>query len=292
MEQANIPQQAELSQLYGAWNPMGYMRGQLNQDLADQFRQQAFYGNEQGLKRNAQVFDQATLMNPLEVAGKTLENEGKVSSNLKGKLEAERMQASQQANIDADVRAAALKMTDDQFKAMDQGVEKLLRSDNPEERKRGMVLQSYMPTFQAERRKAADALALQQEQTRSHLGGIGMQNKTQKELEQMRIDAGKYDKAKRAALSVWESISSGKLSYEKAAVVMKGYANQTQDPEEQAMYQKLSDEFANEARNLRGAGATGKPDLGAMGVPVQSPNEPYSGGKAKPGTAENPIVLK
>ena len=29
-----------------------------------------------------------------------------------------------------------------------------------------------------------------------HLAGIAMQGKTQKELEQMRIDAGKYDKSK------------------------------------------------------------------------------------------------
>jgi hypothetical protein len=45
MDSPNLPSQADLNSLYGAWNPMSYMQGYQNQALADQFRQQAFTAN-------------------------------------------------------------------------------------------------------------------------------------------------------------------------------------------------------------------------------------------------------
>ena len=45
MDSANLPSQGDLNNLYGAWNPMSYMQGYENQDLASQFRQQAFAAN-------------------------------------------------------------------------------------------------------------------------------------------------------------------------------------------------------------------------------------------------------
>jgi len=70
MEQANLPSQADLNSLYGAWNPMSYMQGQQNQDLAQQFRDQAFQGNQNTLMRDAMANDQAAQMNPMLLEGK------------------------------------------------------------------------------------------------------------------------------------------------------------------------------------------------------------------------------
>lgn len=46
MDSPSLPSQADLNSLYGSQNPLSYMRGYQNQDLADQFRQQAFTAND------------------------------------------------------------------------------------------------------------------------------------------------------------------------------------------------------------------------------------------------------
>jgi hypothetical protein len=76
MDSSNLPSQTDLNSLYGAWNPMAYMQGQANQDLAAQFRDQAFKANQNDVTRGALANDQTSQMNPLLLAQQGLTNTG------------------------------------------------------------------------------------------------------------------------------------------------------------------------------------------------------------------------
>lgn len=74
MDSANLPSQADLNGLYGAWNPMSYMQGQQNQDLAGQFRQQAFDANNNTVQEGQLKNQQSAAMNPLLLQSQQLGN--------------------------------------------------------------------------------------------------------------------------------------------------------------------------------------------------------------------------
>jgi len=76
MDSANLPSQADLNSLYGAWNPMSYIQGQQNQDLASQFREQAYKSNQNEITQGALKNEQSSLMNPLIVNQQQLTNTG------------------------------------------------------------------------------------------------------------------------------------------------------------------------------------------------------------------------
>jgi hypothetical protein len=74
MNSANLPTQADLSSLYGSWNPMAVYKGLQNQDLASQFRDQAFADNESTVRAGQMKNDQAALINPLLVQKQQSDN--------------------------------------------------------------------------------------------------------------------------------------------------------------------------------------------------------------------------
>lgn len=76
MDSANLPSQADLNSLYGTWNPMSYMQGQQNQDLAAQFRDQAYKSNQNEITQGVLKNEQSSLMNPLLVNQQQLTNTG------------------------------------------------------------------------------------------------------------------------------------------------------------------------------------------------------------------------
>ena len=81
MDSANLPSQTDLNSLYGAWNPMAYIQGQQNQDLAAQFRDQAYKANQNTVTEGALKNDQASQMNPLLVTQQGLTNTGLALGN-------------------------------------------------------------------------------------------------------------------------------------------------------------------------------------------------------------------
>lgn len=280
MDQPTLPQQAELSAMYGPWNAMGYMQGMNNQDLADQFRQQAFVGNQAKLLTDQQTYNQAEQMNPLLLQAK-LADIGKTEiENQRNGLTLARDQANQSYELaDIPKKWAAQASARDIQEFQDRAT-KMIQSGDPAQVKAGLEMYQHVPAIMAANRTAQAEMERQKEQSRSHIEGIKLQNAAQERLEKMRIDAGKYDKAKRASLSVWESISSGKLSYERAAVVLRGYANQTKDPAEKEFYLQEANNMAMENRNARSAAAiAGKPDLeGAADIPTLQQPAPFNGG--------------
>jgi hypothetical protein len=74
MNSANLPSQADLSSLYGSWNPMAVYKGLQNQDLAGQFRDQAFADNQNTVQAGTLRNDQSAIMNPLNVQKQQSDN--------------------------------------------------------------------------------------------------------------------------------------------------------------------------------------------------------------------------
>jgi hypothetical protein len=139
-------------------------------------------------------------------------------------------------------------------------------------------------------------------QSKSHTQGINAQISAQKDLEQMRIDAGKYNKNK-VATDVNSALLKPISSAQKAEILESAYyaaeaandmvmANQYKQRAQQARARAAED-----ARN-RAAGAPGtmgyadeQGNIDIQNKPAPAANAPIAGGPAL-GTAANPIVLK
>jgi len=252
MEQANLPKQEELNALYGSWNPGAYMRGFENQSLADQFRQQAMEANQQGIQKTQQEYAQNELMNPLRVEQMKGTNVGQGNANIISGLGAERAQANQKPLMSEDVRNHAMQMTTDEFKLLDQHAEKLMRDTDPEKQSMGLKLMQLSPAMQAEKRKNDQAMALQKEQSRSHLGGAQIQANAMLQAERERIAAGKYAKSPKSANAgqgILDAVAAGKMNYEKAATAFNTAAQFTEDEELAAKYLKLAGQFEQMQKN-------------------------------------------
>jgi len=285
MEQANLPSQTDLNSLYGAWNPMSYMQGFQNQGLADQFRQQALESNQQA---NAQT----ALMNPLRVEELKQKNVGTGYDNTVKGLTAERAVANQPYTLSEDMRAHVQKMNENDFKDWDQTSERLLRSDNPDEQKRGLAMISRTPAMLAEKRKYDQAMALQKEQTRSHLEGIGMQTAANERINTANIEGGKYNRSK-VATSVTDLLGKSRNPVQSAEILEGAYyqAMAAGDEAAAAIYQqRAQDARARAAEDARNRGlATPKVDTSALGVqntPAPAAVAPVAGGAGKPSEAK------
>ena len=305
-DQANLPSQADLNSLYGAWNPMSYIQGYQNQDLAAQFRDQAFQQQQNSTREGQLKNQQSEAMNPLLINNQVQTNTnlgltgtGLDIGNKSEKLKLEAQEADQPNLLSKQQRTAALSASEDEMKKFDFHVGELLRSNNPAERDQGAKLQQYLSSFQAERRKAADAFALQQEQSRSHLKGIGMQGATQLEVAKIQNPPEKWAKTGKNSITIEQRLITAKNPKEKAEILETAAANARANGEEElansyaARAQEARERLAEDFRNQ--GGAVPKADLGALGIVPTAPpaaKAPIAGGKPKAGTAENPIVLK
>jgi hypothetical protein len=122
MDSSNLPSQADLNSLYGAWNPMSYMQGQQNQDLAAQFRDQAYKNNQNTVTEGALKNDQAVQMNPLLLAekgltntGLSLGNSGKAISNASAGIDLGQKQALAPDTLDAQREELRTRLGDAQY---------------------------------------------------------------------------------------------------------------------------------------------------------------------------------
>ena len=75
---------------------------------------------------------------------------------------------------------------------------------------KAMKMQQFLPSIMAEQRKHKDEMEKQREISRSHLEGIKQQGKTSKEIRQMEIDAGRFDKSG-GGISITDNLLSGKM---------------------------------------------------------------------------------
>jgi len=134
-------------------NPMAYQQANDQLSLAKQFQaekqKQAEATTLEGMLKN----EQSRSMNPMLLEQQGQLNQGRNVTNQSSALDFERKKASHVANLTADQRAAAIKLTDDDFKEADQHIEKMLRSGDPQQIEQAMKAQQYLPALLAEKRK-------------------------------------------------------------------------------------------------------------------------------------------
>jgi hypothetical protein len=146
------------------------------------------------------------------------------------------------------------------------------------------------------------AMALELERTKSHKYAADSSATTQKAIEQMRIDAGKYNKNK-VATDVTAALLKPISSAQKAEILESAYyaADAAGDMKMAAQYKERAQQAraraAEDAQN-RAIGAPGTMgyatqggDIDLQNKPAPAANAPIAGGPAL-GTAANPIVLK
>lgn len=149
--------------------------------------------------------------------------------------------------------------------------------------------------------KYRQAMDVAEVQAKSHLKGIGAQINAQKDLEQMRIDAGKYNKNKVAtdvnsALLKVRSASQAAEVLESAYYTAEAAGDMTMANQYKQRAQQARQRAAEDAQN-RAAGAPGTMGFAGTGGDIEIQNKPapaaaapIAGGPAL-GTAANPIKL-
>lgn len=255
MEQANIPTQEGLNALYGAWNPMAYMQGHQNQGLADQFRQQAFNRNALDTFKVQQGVEQDSRMNPLLVEQQRGQNTKLGFENIMTQRKNEREQANHQNMLDADQRAAALKVSEDDMKKFEYKVGELMRSPDRNDNDLAAILQQKLVAFQAERRKHQDAMALGKQ-----TGEFGLQGdriRAGATTEAARIGAASREEvarlnAERDAAKAEAKLATVKYDAKQVEGEILRIPESQRTPEQKAILREATDRL-----NLRSASAMG-----------------------------------
>ena len=280
-----LPSLADLQGTYGAGDPEVYRQMQQNQGLAQMYQQQqleqARNRTQEGFLKNQ--FDEQQNLQLLRQ--RRLENTGLENTNIIGGVNARRAVANEPMQLTQDQRKFALQATDDDLKAAEQHAIQESQTGDPVRMQQARKILDFTAAAIAEKRKEEAAMARQKEQTRSHLGGIGMQIGSQEKMENARIAAGKYDKTSKSSAgisNIQAAVQAGKMTAEKAAVALHGAAMFEPDPELAQKYKEMAGQYEQFAMNQRNAQAQGKPDIGAIAkLPTQN-LPPALGAPAQP----------
>lgn len=250
---------------------MGYMRGMQNQDLADQFRDQSFKGNQLGLQSKMMENQQSELMNPLLVDQQRLVNTGKGLNNTNQDLQNQdltlnvgKKSALQSDSIEAERAALRTKLGDEKFNQLSLEILK----DHMENIKSGDVVKidqtgkllDFLGGGPAG--KAADR---SQQRNLKELDVLSRQmegNANRESAERIAEIRRPVPKAAKGPEEI-----AAKLGYEKGAAYYLIKAEEADTPEDELKFRQLAAKFEQLNLNARGAAAgVNKPDLNALGV--------------------------
>ncbi len=187
----------------------------------------------------------------------------------------------------AKLREFAIKATDDDLKMYDQQVQKLLNSQNPEERKRGEKMWQASPIMMKAREDHKLKMELEGEQT-------------YRTLEAARIAAASREKVAAASAAIKQAAAQAKTpkDWQELAVKLQGRLIGESDP---ALIAELQAQIVNAQTMAERLRPTPAPAIdpsvtgGALRDPrgpVPTPTAP-GGPKPTPGSSpDNPIILK
>ncbi len=290
---ADFPTQESLNALYGEWNPASYLRGFQNQELADQFREQSYQQQINTTRKGQLDNDFAEQDNPNRVTERVLTNRGRELNNTNqgivneiAGLGLERAKARQPSLLSEDQRAAVLKASDDDVKAFDYHVQELLRDPSPAKRQEGARLQTYLSSFQAERRKAQDDL---------NKAAVGPN--IQREINKDNLAGGKYVRSNKYGLSLEQKIDSENDPAKKMALLIdaSNQASQAGDEETANLYLQRAQALDNLVK-LRSQGAVPKAGGLDIGGVTQLPTNPSPSAMPAPapnmGTTKSGVKFK
>lgn len=142
-----LPNMGELQTMFGAWNPQAYLAGQENYELG----KTAFSEDVRRKQQDTRKVELENLFaeqdNPNRIQSRVLENEGRVLDNTskgytnrQAKLTTERAEANHWNNLQADQRAALMKVSEDELKSGELQAEQWIRSGDPELQRQGLAL--------------------------------------------------------------------------------------------------------------------------------------------------------
>ena len=297
---------ADLSTMFNQLGPAGgsilagvQMGNEANAAQSEQAMRQA------QMQKILQETEQAKLMNPLEVQAK----QQTIASNaLKAKAEENDYHAKALGDMiprlesvpEAARHSAVIDLAQQAGIPMDQAdVAHLQTMDAHEIVPYLKRAHEHTITQNEKYRQAIDTANIQ---AKSHLQGVGAQINAQKDLEQMRIDAGKYNKNK-VATDVNSSLLKVRSASQAAEILESAYytaeaAGDMKMAEQYKMRALQARQRAAEDAQNRAIGAPGTMgyanqggDIDLQNKPAPAANAPIAGGPAL-GTAANPIVLK
>lgn len=231
----NIPTMQGLEAQFGSWNPMAYIKASDYSGLADQFRNEEYKKQQNAVQEGTLKNQQSELMNPLLVNQQQAHNIGLEQKNSSDALKLETDIATHPDAMKLAVRKAATALDDQDITDMGTHISKTLLDPNATQaaRDQAIKMQQYLPAIMAEKRKHAEAVALANIQKQSHLEGIGMQGKTQKDVMQMQIDAGRFDKKGSGGGSITSNLWSGKMKVPERLGTVKSILDSGINPDTQ-----------------------------------------------------------
>lgn len=260
----------DLEKLYGM-NP--YSAGLIEDQMKNQNSLAQQFAN-QGLAEGQQDIRSKELKNLFDVENNPLLLEQNRINNRKGTLQNDYTQATQAAKIDNDLADFALKVPERELKKLEMEGQKMAYSNDPVVRQQGLQIigmhRDFVKMREEEKLKGQNQLAV-----------VGANIRGQKELEQMRIDAGKYNRGK-FAMSFSEAFMKAK-SYQQQAVLAEQAAEVAEsngDAEAAQKYREMAAKARQDDLNHQAAGAAtqrpGQADLGALGIQPTAPQIPQA----------------
>lgn len=264
----NFSNPMDLEKIY-SMNPfiMGQVqKGRGMQDaLAQQFADQSLTEGQHDIrsKELANLFSEQN--NPLRLEQMRHTNQQMQMAN-------EKQGALQGAQIDDELAKMAMNASERDLKELEREAQKLAYSKNPAERAQGEQMLSMHTDFikmrEQEKLKHSSQMALE-----------ALRGKNARGLEQMRIDAGKYNRARFAA-SFGEAFMKAKTFQQQAVLAEQAAESAAANGDEEAAnkYRQLAAKARQDDINRQAAGAAtqrpGNADLDALGIqtaPAQVP---------------------
>lgn len=268
---------ANLNENYPDLNQMFGKMSMLPAQLGMEQYGRAQRAQDQNYRAAVQDFDLNAQMNPLKVRQQEISNDTELAKlpGLQAQSELSQHKAQVSRNTLSEQEQAQRSklisdMSDDDVKMLYNQAQQLAMSRNPQERLIGETLMAQHKDVIMERQK-------QKYMSDRRIAEEREAQKGREELERMRIEAGKYKKGQ-GTLSIEDQLRSGKLTYDKAAVLLGNAAYMAEldgDMERAQQYRTLSNQYATKYQEGRQAGAmvpkAGSVDLGGMGVPANAP---------------------
>lgn len=263
----NLPTLADLQDLYGAGSVSALNQAEQQYGLAQQYAQGELQGQEQEIQSKTlkNMFD--TQQNPQLIEQRRLENIGLGNKNTTEGVAARRAAANEGMQLTEDQHKFALNAQEHEIKSAELWAEGEMRSGNPQRMTEAKKILDFTASARTARAKAEADMLVEQERSRSHLKGIGMQTETQRQINKDNIDACKFakkDHVTNGISGIQAAVAAGKMTAEKAAVAFHGAAMFEADPDLKQQYETLAQQYEQLTMNIPRAGSAGKLDIGAV----------------------------
>ena len=190
----NLPTLADLQDLYGAGSVTALDQAEQQQGLARQWAQGELQGQEQDIQSKTlkNIFD--TQQNPQLLEQRRLQNIGLGNDNVTSGVASRRAAANEGMQLTEDQHKFALNAQEHEIKSAELWAENEMRSGNPQRMTEAKKILDFTASARAARAKAESDMLVEQERSRSHLGGVRMQTQTQQKINDDNIAAGKFAK--------------------------------------------------------------------------------------------------